>query len=25
MLDLAETGCNSLFELQRRAFQDAGF
>ena len=25
MLDLAETGCNSLFDLQRRAFQDAGF
>jgi ribonuclease PH len=25
MLDLAETGCNSLFDLQRRAVQDAGF
>ena len=25
MLDLAETGCNSLFNLQRRAVQNAGF
>jgi len=25
MLDLAETGCNSLFDLQRRAVRDAGF
>jgi len=25
MLDLAETGCNSLFDLQRRAVQVAGF
>lgn len=25
MLDLAESGCNSLFDLQRRAVQDAGF
>jgi ribonuclease PH len=25
MLDLAETGCKSLFDLQRRAVQDAGF
>ena len=25
MLDLAETGCNSLFDLQRHAVQDAGF
>lgn len=25
MLDLAESGCKSLFDLQRRAVQDAGF